>query len=296
MSSFVFSSVALYEISGSDIYFQNAELALKYLVKTAEVKKNSSSFNAFPLLSTLFVSKNIEFNEKLTKFIGSFEFYPPLTPMPQRANNFFAYKALAHILRFNIFDFNEISPSRKNDFKEGMHIIDNYLLSWQFSDGFFYDKPQLLNSKHGLSHNTYHATMMMVMSFMATFSSNSEYLKSVEKAIFAMESITSPSGEAFAFGRSNNTLFGYANAILGLSLFILQKPKNTDYLIQFRKLLFEFVCNNHFKGQTFSIVPYYGGNKRIGFDKYMFSIVYNSYSLSILLLTEILYPFINNND
>lgn len=289
---FIFSSIILSKICSRGEYLDNAEKSIQYLIQLeGRVTNNPSSFNAIPLLLSLSINNDEKINSLIINYIKQKDFYPSLKLKNRRANNLYAFKGLSHFLRGH-----QIPGKLSNlDMMQGKKIILEHLVGWQLSDGFFYDKPFEMNSNNVVIHLTYHATMMMVLAFSGFFIPQKELRERTRKAIYAMQKVTSPAGEAFSYGRSNNAIFGYASGILGCSLYQSYVSVQDPKINNFRNDLFKYIIQYQDSDGHLYIVPNDLEEKRIGFDKYMFVSVYESYALALLLLSHLLVPLNNDN-
>ncbi len=291
VANFVLSSVILFKLSNEKQYYNNALKSIKYLSQIVDATKNSSSFNALPLLLSLLIVGETELKSSIINFIKKLDFYPSLNTTHRRSNNLYIFKGLSHILRANLIQ----SELSNKDQSIGKDIIVNYLLNWQFSDGFFYDAPFERNNENGIPHTTYHATMWMLLTISALFLKDENLIERSKRAFEVIESVTSPSGE-LSYGRSNNTIFGYTSAILACSMHSILEPKDKLHLMGYRQRLLNVMLKNQAEDGHFYIVPNSIENTRCGFDNYMFVSVYNSFALSLLLLSHLIIPFSINNE
>lgn len=286
-SYYILSSVLLENFTYGDKFINNVEYALKYLTKIGyDINRRANSFIGIAIALSCYYCNSIELRKKLSKYLQSISFSPALEQQKKSANNFYALKGLAHLLRAHIISGN----LSDDDLKCGETIILTHLMNWQLPDGIFYDKPFEFESTDYVPHLTYHATMMMVMAFSGRILSNDRMMERANKALIALIALTSPAGEAFGYGRSNHAIFGYANAILGCSLLSDFYTDQQKEISSYRNLLFNYIIKHrHLDGHLY-IVPNHLEDKRAGFDSYMFVMVYESYALAMLLLSHLIQP------
>lgn len=282
---YILSSLLMYYLTTKGKYLENAKLSLQHLVKLGyDVNKRANSFIGIALGLSYLFCEEIEIRDEITRYIQELKFYPEINQKKKNANNFYALKSLALLLRYKFLQ-------KKKDENEGKKIIQSYLVNWQYPDGFFYDSPFEKNVKDGIPHLTYHATMTMVIIFCSILLEDQTLFAKGEKAISALQSVTSPNGEAFSYGRSNNALFGFANAILACSLMACCNSKKKANIKRYQYQLLHFVLRHQNKNGHLYIVPNSHEGARYGFDKYMFVTVYESYGLSMILLSHLIAPF-----
>ena len=282
---YILSSLLVYYLTTDGRYLENARLSLRHLVKLGyDVNRRANSFIGIALGLSFLFCENTGIRDEIVSYIEKVVFYPEIHQPKKSANNFYALKSLALLLRY-------ISLQKKEDENEGKRIIQSYLVNWQYPDGFFYDSPFEKNVKDGIPHLTYHATMTMVIIFCSILLEDQALLAKGEKGLSALRAVTSPNGEAFSYGRSNNALFGFANAILACSLMAYCNPEKEANIDQYRCQLLHFVLRHQNKDGHLYIVPNSHEGARYGFDKYMFVTVYESYGLSMILLSHLIAPF-----
>jgi len=281
---YILCSLLMYYLTTRDRYLENAKISLRYLVKIGyKVNRRANSFIGIALgLSFLFCG-DIEIRNEITRYLSRVKFYPEFDQKKKSANNFYALKSLSLLLRYRLLN-------NERDRKEAEKILKSYLIHWQYQDGFFYDTPFDTNVENGIPHLCYHATMMMVVFFTAILLGDKRLFASGKKALLALQAVTSPCGEAFSYGRSNNALFGFANAILACSLMACFDSKREAVIDRYRHQLLHFILRYQSEDGHLYIVPNSDEGKRYGFDKYMFVVSYEAYALSILMLSHFIKP------
>ena len=284
---FILSSSILNKSDSKKKYLDNINITLNYLFKIGfKVNKRSNSFITIPLLLSLIFISDKDISKKINEYVQRVKLYPSYNSTSS-ANNFFLLKMLSLLLKKSILD-----EKLNNDELEYISLIESqYIPQWQYEDGFFYDTPFKQNNHNGIPHLTYHASITMTVIFCAVIQQNSSLLDRGLKGLHVMNSMISPTGEAFAYGRSNNAIFGYSSAIFAQSLIISAVPENKKTISSQRKILFDHLEKNVNNEGFYNIVPNSQNKKRSGFDQYMFVSVYESWSLGLLLLSHLLEPF-----
>jgi len=283
---YVLSSLILNYLTGNQTYEKNAYKTLHYLSKIGyKINRGVNPFIGIAIALSYSFTKSEYLRKFIINYLDQIDFFPSLTQNTKSANNFYALKALALLLRYGI-------TKHKVDFECAKEISYDYFVYWQLEDGFFYDSPFSINYTKGTLHLTYHSTMWMVMVILGWLFKDDFLIKKSILAYNALKTVTSPNG-FFSYGRSNNTSFGFSSAILA-STIQARITKNRDEL-SFRDLMFNTIKTHIMEDNHLSIVPNKFEEKRIGFDKYMFVTVYGSWTLALLLISHILNPFITES-
>ena len=279
---YVLTSFILSYLTGDRAYEANAFKTLKYIVGIGnKVNRDSNQFICIAMCVSHSFTRDERIKKMISKYVSAIEVFPLRNQNKKSANNFYALKALALVLR------SQINESQK-DINEARDIIFNRFVHWQDGDGFFYDKPFDVNSKSGTVHLTYHATMWMIMTSLAFILNDKILEASAVKAFNAFKAVTSPTG-LFSYGRSNNAIFGHSSALLACTLqSILTDNGNGE--LAFRDLMFGIIDSSKSNDGHFRITPNNMEKERMGFDKYMFVSVYGAWTLSLTLLSHTIKP------
>lgn len=279
---YVLTSFMLSCLSGDTVFEEKASKTLKYIVGLGKtVNRGVNPFICIAMCLSYAFTQNKELRKVISIYVAGLEVFPSLNQNQKSANNFYALKALALVLRSHI---NE----SENDLEEAQEIIFKYFIHWQNEDGFFYDKPFGVGSKSGTVHLTYHATMWMIMATLALILDDKVLEGSAVKAFNALKAVTSPTG-LFSYGRSNNASFGHSSALLACTLQNIFTDNNNGELA-FRDLMFEIIDNSRTRDGRLRISTNTMEKKRMGFDKYMFVSVYGTWTLSLTLLSHFIKP------
>ena len=271
-------------------YYFNIPSHNKALTKIIDVLNYTKVFNislkgheefnnlALLLLYSKLKENNIRLDDRvmreLEKYLKNMKFSSKFgSDIP---NNWFVIKALCLALEYNLFN-KEKSKIKAND------LIHNYILRWQLDDGFFYDCPDKINAKNYAVALAYHAKVccMLIMYYQCT--KDEVVLKAAERGLDALGDFIAPDGEALYFGRSNNSLFGYATAIYAYEKAseILEKKKKLYKSCASR--LFSHILRRQSERGYITIEP---NESKFGWESYLHHTVYNSYGASFLLLLK----------
>ncbi len=123
------------------------------------------------------------------------------------SNNWVAMRALNYTLRAGL------TGSRADDEEEATRLWD-HVLNWQLPCGLFIDSPGGMATPV-----TYHAKFCATIALALAHTDNlrEELSAALQQGLNALVKLISPAGVLVPYGRSRNSLFGYAAAILALS-------------------------------------------------------------------------------
>lgn len=269
-ASFILSSV----IKGDDKFLE--KVVQHYLNISKEKMKPSNDFNVFLLLLALDSDKNdllVKYKENILESI----YHQSNQELYKLNNNFRALKLVGLILE------DHIKSSKQNEQKINQEI--EWILNLQFDDGFFPDS----NMKHevqknrGVPHLTYHAKITMCIGMAYKYTMDTRLLEAFNKAIKVSVDI-SIENYYFFYGRSTNALFGYGSFYLALIL-AYEFSDDKKYLILADDILQYLAEFQHSDGHI-SINLNEDDTKRLGFDAYMYDLVYNTYSNAMFLYAD----------
>jgi len=285
---YILSSSILQLYTDDNQYKLNRQKSLKYLINLGyKTNQNANSFIGIPLILSMIFIKDENIKNQIRKYINGIEFIP--SHGSQNANNFHCLKMTALLLKEKILHINLDSK----ELKFIKNIAYKKLPEWQYDDGIFYDKPYNSNEFKGVPHLTYHATIIMCTILSSILLEDKNIFKMGERGMIALEHLVSPAGEAGSYGRSNNAIFGYSSAIFAISLY--QVFANNNNINTLRNILLKHLDDNLCKDGHIYIVPNKFENYRVGFDKYMFVTVYESWTLGLLILSHLLKPLVIND-
>lgn len=279
-SSFILSSVLLSNKCYLDKVVNN------YLSIPKQKMKASNDFNVFILLLALECDKEkllVQYKDDILKSI----YHHNNKELYKLNNNFRALRFVGLILE------DKIKNSCNNEKKISEEV--DWILNLQFDDGFFPDSNMeyTVEKNRGIPHLTYHSKITMCMGIAYTYTKNKRLLTAFNKAVRVLLDL-SIENYYFFYGRSTNALFGYASFYLVL---ILSYKFNFDrkYLVIANKMLRYLKKFQHEDGHISINLNYYD-DKRLGFDAYMYDIVYNVYSNAIFLYANSILKNININE
>ena len=280
---FIFITSVYNKKTNENDFVKDLEKAVDYLLNIDDkINRNSSSFIGIPLILAYEFIDNQKIKNRIYRFICNTEFVP--TEFGDRANNFHCLKMIALLLEQRVLNID----LREKDKQFLKQISSKKIFEWQYSDGFYYDKPYTTDLNKGVPHLTYHSTIMMCVLLAAVLLDDDRLLALGKNSICALEALVSPTGEAGAYGRSNNAIFGSSSALFAISLYHLISQTNEFRCLH--EVILKQIKNNLSPDGHVYIVPNKFEKKRAGFDKYMFVTVYESWAIGQLLLSYLMNP------
>jgi hypothetical protein len=167
--------------------------------------------------------------------------------------------------------------------EQDVSLLRAQFQGFQSDDGFFYDTTCQAGS--GIPSLVYHAKMTAVALLQGVLNDDQEFFERGKRGIDALLELC-PIEHSMAYGRSQNSIFGFANCYVALRI-LARTSSTTRYAQELRKTSSLIRGLENASGE-------YGINlgndnaRRSGFDGYMYSIVYNAYAWSMLLLADAL--------
>lgn len=268
-SSFILSSIIQKD-------YEELEKVLDYYFSIpTNTMKPSNDFNVVLLLFAILNDEDSILGKIKTKILNSIS-HNTDEELFKLNNNFRALRLLGMILESTI---------KNIKFNEKIEAEINWILDLQFDDGIFPDsnRKYKIEKNKGVPHLTYHTKIMMCVGF-AYFYTRDERLKlSFFKAMTVLLNI-SIKNYYFFYGRSTNALFGYGSLYIS---FILAYKFSGDkvFLDKTNEIKIFLEKYQHSDGHI-SINLNQDDSKRLGFDGYMYDIVYNAYSNTLFLLAD----------
>jgi hypothetical protein len=134
----------------------------------------------------------------------------------------------------------------------------------------------------GVPDLIYHCRNMQILQLCVTVLNEVQFLGCVERGLNFMSNIASTDLELGGYGRSPETIYGYASLLVTLAPWTIVGG-NLNYESLLIKITSSFFSE---KFQDIKITPgsIENNNKRCGFDTYTYPVVYKYYSLSKLML------------
>lgn len=268
--AFILSSVLVYNQTKNKACLSDIDSIFKFLVDNVndEVVKVSLDFNIESLCLAHWRCLNESLKASLEEKIKYFSFY--LNP------NINAYANDYYLLRyFNINYVNKILGLKLMIPEK----VKNTVTKLSSSSGILFDSYS--QSGQGIPDLTYHCRNLQIFQMCALIFENDEFDNVVEKGIQFLINIFSKNLEIGGYGRTPESVYGYASLLLSLSPYNCKRaPLTFDDVL-------DKISKTFFVRKNFDInITFYEdeNNLRCGYDTYVYPVVYKYYALSRLLL------------
>jgi hypothetical protein len=193
------------------------------------------------------------------------------------SNNWIALRALNYALRARLTD-------NKADRSEAARLWQQ-VLGWQLGDGLFVDSPG-----GQATPITYHAKFcaMLALALSETEVESEKMHAALQRGLAALSGLVSPSGVLVPYGRSRNTLFGYAAGILAFRLGsrLFGEPQYEEIAGRLEGRISHFLRSD---GHVPCVLND-GEADKLDWDVYVNNPDYNAYAAALLLLAERVTP------
>jgi hypothetical protein len=266
-SSFILSSILNKE-------YKKIEDVLEYYFSIPqEIMKPSNEFNVLLLLFSILNDDDNILDKYKNEILKSI-YHKTNEELYKSNNNFRALKLVGMILESKVKNMNR------------SQLIDdeiNWILKLQFDDGFFPDSNMVyeVERNEGVPHLIYHTKIMMCIGIIYLYTKDIRLKISFLKAMKVLLDL-SIDNYYFFYGRSTNALFGYGSLYMS---FILAYIFSSDQIfLQKSKQMIAFLEKYQHNDGHISINLNKYDSSRLGFDGYMYDIVYNAYSNALFLL------------
>lgn len=230
---------------------------------SANDKKISIEFNNFFFLLCKIIYKNEKIEEEFPKIK-----FREFTEFKYLNNNFKALDLLNRVL-----------------FDKKSKLDLEFFSNLQFDDGIFPDTNfnYKFSKNIGIPHLVYHTKILMCLGLICLFKNDKKLKQVFDKGVLALNFLNTDTINSF-YGRSNNSLFGRSCTYALYSLdFIINNSINSK---ERADIIFNDILSLQLPDGSISLNKNTNINNRPGFDRYMYNIVYNSYSLAIFLLID----------
>lgn len=148
---------------------------------------------------------------------------------------------------------------------------------WQLGDGVFADQPRypLAPVETPL---TYHAKMTYLAARIGEY--RPAWYRTALAGLRALYRASLPTGESLYFGRSENTVFGYACILAAIDRYVAAGTDVPDWLPTYRERVETFFSET-FDPTNLDSLP--AGEEGAAIDEYVYDVVYGAYAAMLLL-------------
>lgn len=266
-TSFAVAAMRAGELSNEENLRMAGIKALKTYLQTQESNRGHREFNTFAVSEMLKDSQRGRYELPVSEetLVDTFGYESGITT--QQGNNWLLLRAACEL---RLEDMG-VQPSYFYPLRLAM------ARSWVQSDGIIADAPRVPIAPVE-TPLTYHAKMTYLSAIIARY--RPRWLSIASKGIESLYAVSLPTGESLYFGRSENTIFGYASILGALSeLFKLGYSEKIFAELSGRTSRY---LRDRFDPKNPTAFPVQGSNPD-SIDEYVFDTVYSAYAAMVLL-------------
>lgn len=244
----------------------------------------STEFNAFLLALAHFVA-----TDRGADIADEFALYIELFPLPTLGSLEKRNRNFGFMLRF-VLDYADanLDIDRGAEFRNALAgLLDRSLAD----DDLFFDTVATPNS--GYASTVYVAKIAMTFLLDGTINGSDTQFQKGRRAIDALLSIADVD-RVLTYGRSQLSLFGYANLLLSCRL-IAAESDSANHADVAREIACMLASWQRPSGEL-ALNPARNNPVRPGFDQYMHAIVYNAYAWALTRVADVLAPLETDAD
>ncbi len=238
----------------------------------------SAEFNAFLLTLAHFVAtdRGADIADEFSQFIEHFPL-PTLGSFAQRNRNF------GFMLRF-VLDYADanLDIDRGAGFR---NALAGLLDGSQSADSLFIDTVATPNA--GYASTAYVAKIALTFLLDGTINGSDTQFQKGRRAIDALLSMADVD-RVLTYGRSQLSLFGYANLLLCCRL--IAAETDSAYHARIAREINRMLASWQLPSGELALNPARNNQARPGFDQYMHAIVYNAYAWALIRIADVLAP------
>lgn len=286
-SFYCFSSVIRYAGSGDSQFLNRAFRALEYLDHLCgERDVNPDSLVAFLISYKILqqlgcTSECVKFGRFLQKHHSYVHYDGP------QSNNYITMQRLSECLGALWLDGG-------GDYQTASAKLREDCLTFMTEDGMSFDWPRRAGGGERNFSLSYHSRYLFVMALYCYLCNDSETFETIRPGFAVYSSLIPSDGECAYYGRSLNTLFGVSNAVAAFKLYerLSGTEPFSDTLKRVESYLVKYMTD---VTGALRVVPNRFGERRCGYDDYVYDTVYQAYGLAILDLAYGLAPNIRGS-
>lgn len=253
--------------SGSESLRQTATRSLQYYLSLGSEKRGHGEFNSLALLELIRDSRQGRYELPVpeTQLTDTIEFES--TVDSRQGNNWLLLRGLCHYRLADLYG----GWRDRLAFQRICRVVKY----WTQDDGVVADSPRFPVAPVE-TPMTYHAKLATLCAHLGVEADNQWLTQTALDGFRALSTIALPSGESLYYGRSENTLFGYATALDGA----FRLPSDERWLAELRYRLASHVLSS-FNPKRATCRP--GGELARSVDDYVYDGVYSAYAAMVLL-------------
>ncbi len=235
-----------------------------------EQTRSSREFNGFLLSLAHWVARRRE-----SQWAAELADYLTATPLPTASSLRTRNRNFAFMLDFELrYRCSHLHADTEPKLRVE---LDEMLADSIGSDGLYVDSPS--PNGGGYASSVYVAKMALTRLLGAMINGRAHQIEEAGRAIDALLSLADID-RVFSYGRSQSSLFGYANLYAACRLLALQTT-NAQYRRAANEIE-EMLESWQSESGELALNPSANNHRRLGFDQYMHAIVYNIYSWAIV--------------
>lgn len=270
---FAVASFRAYSITDEEELYDAGAQTLRQYLDLSDDERGHAEFNSFALLEAVEDAREGRYELPVSPETVSDQVGYSSSFDTRDGNNWLLLQALCRSKYASLFD-------DADEYRRAKRILD-FAKRWCLDDGIVADEPRyrLTPLQTPL---TYHAKSSMVFSRVADRLAEPELLSRTREQLRALSRLCLPSGECLYFGRSENTIFGYASAIDALSHLEAATDRTPRWCTDAKRSLVRYLIaefdpdRGNCQPEPFSL-----DERRL--DPYIFDTVYASYAAMLLL-------------
>jgi hypothetical protein len=262
-----------FHLTGAERFYDVGERLLSYYLSLPEEERSHEEFNSFALLEMMEDARAGRYDLPVSRQTLSTYVEYSASLRTREGNNWLLLQALCREKYSDLF-------GDEGEHERAMRLLQ-FSERWRLNDGIIADEP-----RYPLSPDqtplTYHAKMSMILGRFARRSTDARIADEAERHLHALARLCMPNGEALYYGRSENTIFGYANA---LDAFAHPRTDDGDvpgWRAETKERLVEYLLTR-FDPERGNCQPRDFSPDETRPDSYIYDVVYGSYAAMLLL-------------
>lgn len=270
---FSVASFRAYDDTGDERFYEAGEQTLSRFFGLPDDERGHAEFNSFALLEAVEDARNGRYELPVSERLIADQIEYSTSRTTPNGNNWLLLQALCRLKYADLFD-------DERERRRATKLLE-FSYRWILSDGVVADKPgyRLAPMQTPL---TYHAKLCMLFGRFADRLSDQHLADEAEAQAGALARLALPNGECLYFGRSENTIFGYANAIDALSRLEETRRSPPAWSTVTKRAVANFFLTRFDSGRG-NCQPGHFSVDDARLDNYIYDTVYASYAAMLLL-------------
>jgi hypothetical protein len=270
---FAVASLRAFDHTGDRRFYDAGRQALRQYLSLPEAERGHEEFNSFALLEAVEDARSGRYDVPIPEATIADRITYSADLDTREGNNWLLLQALCRLKCASLFGD---APRELRRVRRILRISRN----WTLEGGIIADEPRwpLAPPQTPL---TYHAKSSMLYGRLADRLSNPELTRRNETHLRAVSGLCLPDGELLYFGRSQNTIFGYASAIDALTTGERDDRPTPEWRVDAKRRVTRFLLSE-FDAERLACQPD-GLSDGQRMDGYVYDAVYAAYAAMVLL-------------